>query len=157
MHTLPLPALHPAFAAAQVVADDDSPWVPAGPGKSFKLLRLLPDNAGFVELLRLEPGAVVPLHRHTGAIHAFNLQGSRQICTGETIGPGQYVFEPAGNTDWWCAVGDEPVVIFAFVLGAVEYLDAQDSVTRRIDAAALHALYRAHCEANGHAVAIALH
>lgn len=139
------PRHHPAFASAQTVAADDSPWVPAGPGKSFKLLHLPPDNSGFVELLRIDPRCVVPLHRHTGAIHAYNLQGTREICTGETIGPRQYVFEPAGNTDWWRAVGDEPAVLLAFVQGAVEYLDEKGAVTRRIDAAALYALYRQHC------------
>ncbi|MCQ4164374.1 2,4'-dihydroxyacetophenone dioxygenase family protein [Tahibacter harae] len=151
------PATHPAFADAQTIAAADTPWVPAGPGKSFKLLRLLPDNTGFVELMRIEPGAGVPLHRHTGPIHAYNLQGTRELCTGERIGPGEYVFEPAGNTDWWRAVGDEPVILFIVVHGAVEYLDAQDRVTQRIDAQALYEMYREHCQASGLEPAAAAH
>jgi 2,4'-dihydroxyacetophenone dioxygenase len=152
-----LPATHPAFADAQTIATDDTPWVPAGAGTSFKLLRLLPDNGGFVELMRVEPGAQSPLHRHTGPIHAYNLQGTRELCTGERIGPGEYVFEPAGNTDWWRAVGDEPVLLFVVVHGAVEYLDADDRVTRRIDAQALYAMYRAHCDAAGLQATLAAH
>ena len=43
----------------------------------------------------MQPGAIMPLHRHTGEIHAYNLAGTRTLCTGEVIGPGDYVFEPA--------------------------------------------------------------
>jgi quercetin dioxygenase-like cupin family protein len=50
-------------------------------------------NRGFVELLRFEPRSFSPLHRHTGEVHAFNLEGSRKLCTGELIGPGDYVYE----------------------------------------------------------------
>ena len=152
-----LPALHPAFATAQTIADTDSPWVPTGSGTAFKLLRLLPDNSGFVELMRVDPGAQIPLHRHTGPIHAYNLQGTRELCTGERIGPGEYVYEPAGNTDWWRAVGDEPVLLFIVVHGAVEYLDANDQVTRRIDGQALYELYRRHCEETGLDTAVSAH
>ena len=98
-----------AYWPARVATASGSPWVPSDtPGKSARLLRFLPDGAGFVELLRMEPGVAMPLHRHSGEIHAYNLSGSRQLCTGEVIGPGDYVFEPAGNTDWWRVVGDEP-------------------------------------------------
>lgn len=31
-------------------------------------------------------GVVKPLPRHTGAIHAFNLQGRRRLCNGEIVG-----------------------------------------------------------------------
>jgi quercetin dioxygenase-like cupin family protein len=77
-------------------------WVPAStPGKSSSPLRFLADDRGFVELLRMEPGVVMPLHRHAGEIHAYNLGGTRKLCTGKLIGPGDYVYEPPGNEDWW--------------------------------------------------------
>jgi 2,4'-dihydroxyacetophenone dioxygenase len=57
-------------------------------------------------LLRLEPGAEIATHRHTGEVHAFNLEGSRQLSSGEIIGPGDYVYEPLGNMDSWKVVGD---------------------------------------------------
>ena len=44
-------------------------------------------------------------------IHAYNLAGTRTLCTGEVIGPGDYVFEPSGNTDWWRVTGEEDIVI----------------------------------------------
>ena len=67
------------FLPARTVAPDSVPWVPLAANKAFKPLRFLRDDRGFVELLRLEPGAAIPLHRHTGEVHAFNLQGSRQL------------------------------------------------------------------------------
>lgn len=107
-------------------------WMPEGPGKWSRPLRFLPDNEGWVELMRLDPGVRLGLHRHTGEIHAYNLQGRRRLCTGEIVGPGDYVHEQAGNVDWWEAIGDEPLVLFVVVRGAVEYLDARGQVVKRI-------------------------
>jgi hypothetical protein len=53
------------------------------------------------------------------------LQGMRELCTGEIIGPGEYVYEPAENIDWWRAVGNEPLIVLVTIFGEVNYL-AQD-------------------------------
>lgn len=99
------------------------PWIPLSEGESFKPLRFLPDNDGRILLLRVEPGTVIPLHRHHGEVHAFNVSGSRKLIeTGEIVGPGGYVFEPAGNIDSWMAVGDEPAIIHITAYGAMEML-----------------------------------
>jgi anti-sigma factor ChrR (cupin superfamily) len=75
--------------ASQSLDTERMPWVPLGPGASFKRLRFLPNNRGRVLLLRLDPGTVVPLHRHLGEVHGFNLAGHRKLLeTGEVIGPG---------------------------------------------------------------------
>jgi len=109
-------------------------WIPSGSGKYSKPLRFLRDNRGFVELFRLDPGAVVPLHRHTGEVHAFNLEGTRKLETGEIIQAGGYVYEPAGNVDTWKVVGTERAVILVIVMGEVEYLGAGGVVTGRCNA-----------------------
>ncbi|HEX7046108.1 MAG TPA: cupin domain-containing protein [Gammaproteobacteria bacterium] len=134
---------------AHIVADNAAPWIPLGDGKSFKLLRVLGGNRGFVELLRLEPGVAIPWHRHTGDVHAYNLQGTRELHTGEIIGPGDYVYEPVGNTDTWKAIGDVPLIVLVIVTGAVEYIGAGGKVTARYTGDTLLALYHAHCEKNG--------
>lgn len=85
----------------------EMPWIPTSPGKSFRPLRFEAD--GWSELMRLEPGSLVARHRHTGLVHAFSLSGSRRILeSGEIVGPGDYVYEPAGLIDAWEAVGDHP-------------------------------------------------
>ena len=141
------PALLPSrFMPACISRSDALPWVPSTtPGKSSKLLRFLPDDSGFVELLRMEPGVAMPLHRHTGAVHAWNLSGSRKLCTGEVIGPGDYVFEPPGNEDWWKIVGDEPLLALVIVMGEVEFLGPGGEVRARASAKSQREAYEAHC------------
>ncbi|HEX7678807.1 MAG TPA: 2,4'-dihydroxyacetophenone dioxygenase family protein [Thermoanaerobaculia bacterium] len=123
------------------------PWIPLGPGESFKPLRFLSNDRGRVLLLRLDAGTVVPRHRHLGEVHGFNITGSRKLIeTGEIIGPGAYVYEPAGNVDSWMAVGDEPVVVHITSFGAMEYLGDDDQVLRRDTASSLLQIYLRYCE-----------
>ncbi|HEY5938206.1 MAG TPA: 2,4'-dihydroxyacetophenone dioxygenase family protein [Kofleriaceae bacterium] len=122
------------------------PWVPLAPGFAFKVLRAPSDDDTWVELLRLEPGTVIPRHRHTGEVHAYTLAGHRELIdTGTVVGPGSYVFEPAGNVDSWRAVGDVPLIIFVTVRGAIEYLDDRGEVLRRSTALSAAAHYREGC------------
>lgn len=144
------PTHHPAFQPAHRVGAAATPWMPSTtPGKRSRPLRFLAANAGFVEEMELQPGVATTLHRHTGAVHAWNLEGSRRLCTGEVVGPGEYVYEPAGNTDWWVAIGDVPLRILVVVHGTVEYLDAQGKVLRRVDAASLRIAYQQWCAEHG--------
>ena len=100
-------------------------------------------------LLRLEPGAIVPLHRHFGEVHAFNVSGrGRLIEANEIVGPGGYVYEPAGNVDSWMAVGDEPVVVHIVSFGAMEYIGADGEVTRRDTPSSLYETYIRFCTDN---------
>jgi len=138
-----------ACLPARRIAPDSIPWVPLSARKAFKPLRFLSEDRGFVELLRLQPGEAVPQHRHTGEVHAFNLQGARELCTGEIVGPGGYVYEPAGNVDSWKVIGESPLIVLVVVFGAVEYLDPDGSVSSRWTASRLLEIYRAHCAANG--------
>lgn len=140
-----------AFAYGSRPTDVDRvPWIPLAEGEAFKPLRFLPNNRGRVLLLRLDPGTLVPRHRHTGEVHGFNVEGSRQLLdTGEIIPSGGYVYEPAGNVDSWMAVGDSPVTVFIAVRGAVEYLDDDDQVIQRDTTATMLDTYLGYCEANG--------
>ncbi len=111
---------HPTFSPAI----DALPWQPLRPGFSVKLLRGGGDDDTRVQLLRLEPGTVIPRHRHTGEVHAWNLAGSRKLLeTGEVIGPGGYVYEPPGNLDSWMAIGEEPLIVLVTVRGSIQYVD----------------------------------
>lgn len=124
-------------------------WVPLSPGLSFKPLRFFLDDTGYQLLLRIEPGTVIPPHRHTGEIHAYNLSGHRRILTtGDVIGPGTYVYEPVGNEDTWEAIGDQACIVHLEANGRVEYLDDRGNVTRHTDAATARAAYHAWCRAN---------
>ena len=52
------------------------------------------------------------------------------------------VYEPAGNVDSWRAVGDEPLVVFVTLRGAIEYLDEHGDVIRRSTAMSAADCYR---------------
>lgn len=141
--------LPPGFAS-QPFDPDTLPWIPLGPGESFKPLRFLPGDRGRALLLRLEPGTVVPRHRHLGEVHGFNLAGHRKLVeTGEIVGPGGYVYEPPGNVDSWMAVGDEPVIVHIVAFGAMEYLDENGKVLRSDKPSSLRELYERHCREHG--------
>jgi 2,4'-dihydroxyacetophenone dioxygenase len=117
----------PAPEPANPLQTADMPWIPSEPGNSFRPLRFATD--GWSELMRVEPGYAVGLHRHSRPVHAFNLAGKRRILgSGEVVGPGDYVYEPGGMIDGWEAVGDEPCVIHLNIVGAVEYLDGAGRV-----------------------------
>lgn len=124
------------------------PWIPLGPGESFKPLRFFRNGRSL--LLRLAPGTLVPLHRHEGEVHAFNLAGERRLIeSGEVAGPGGYVYEPAGNVDSWVAIGQQPVVVHIVAFGAMESLAPDGKVLRRDTPASLRDLYLSHCRAHG--------
>ncbi len=126
------------------VDTDGMPWIATGPGKSFRPLRFAAD--GWSELMRLEPGSSVALHRHTGEVHAFNIRGTREILgSGELVGTGGYVYEPAGTVDGWGAVGDEPCVVHIKVAGTIEYLDDNGQVIESVNAETQRAAYLAWC------------
>jgi 2,4'-dihydroxyacetophenone dioxygenase len=123
-------------------------WIPTGSGKSFRPLRFAPD--GWSELMHLEPGSVVALHRHSGDVHALNLSGSREIIgTGEVVGPGGYVYEPPGTIDSWGAIGTQPCIVHIKVTGDIEYLGEDGEVTEIVSAATQRALYLRWCEQRG--------
>lgn len=111
---------------------DSQPWVTHESGISSKLLTLFSDNGGWVCLLRLEPGACVPMYRSRGEIHSYILSGCKRIKTnGRLLGSGEYDFEQPGNINSWTAEGNEPLVVLIITLGFIEYLDREGRVVRR--------------------------
>ncbi|AKQ69553.1 2,4'-dihydroxyacetophenone dioxygenase [Myxococcus hansupus] len=146
MHTPP-----PSTFASHPVDPERMPWIPmTSPGLSFKPLRFFREGAGWIYLFRLEPGTVIPRHRHTGETHGFNVSGTRELLdTGEVIGPGGYVYEPPGNVDSWRVTGTEPVVLLINTRGAIEYLSEDGQVLKRVTPEDRLQTYRRWCEANG--------
>jgi 2,4'-dihydroxyacetophenone dioxygenase len=136
----------PASVRTYSLDTNDVAWIPAGAGLSFKPLAYLAGNAGWVQLLRLEPGTVIPRHRHTGEVHAINVSGQRMLIdTGEVIGPWTYVHESPGDVDTWMAIGDEPCIVHIEVRGTVEYLDEFDEIDVVVDGALQYGIYEAWC------------
>lgn len=151
-----MPSIEPAESMgdaspdARVVRAEASPWVPSPvAGKSARPLCFLRGGAGFVELLRMEPGVAMPPHRHTGPTHVFQLEGRRRLADGRVLGPGDYVYEPAGHVDAWDVVGDAPMVALVVVLGDVEDLAPDGGVRGRATTASRRDEYEAYCRQRG--------
>lgn len=72
----------------------DGPWQPWLEGVALKVLR--EDGGVMSYLLRLEPGASLPPHRHPQDEECVVLEGRLRVGTSVEIGPGSYHLAPAG-------------------------------------------------------------
>jgi ketosteroid isomerase-like protein len=130
------------------------PWVPTGPGKAFKPLRFWP--GGWSELMRLEPGAGVALHRHTGIVDAIVLQGERRTAGGEVLGAGAYQHEPAGTVDAWAAQGEQACIVHLRIEGEIQYLGPSGDVAEVVDATTQARTYAQWCAARNSSPSVPL-
>lgn len=74
------------------------PWAATKfPGIETKLLFSDPASGMSTMLFRMAPGAVVPLHEHTGVEQTWMLEGSLVDAEGACL-PGHFVWRPAGST-----------------------------------------------------------
>jgi len=128
--------------------DHELDWIPLREGLSFKPLHF--EHDGYSLQLKIEPGTVIQRHRHTGEVHAFNLSGERELIEdGVVVGPGAFVYEPAGNVDSWRGVGQTPCVVQISLKGRVEYLGESDEVLDFSDTETARAIYLAWCAEHG--------
>lgn len=125
----------------------DLPWMPLNPGIWVRPLRFAGEERSLQ--LRVDPGVSVGRHKHTGAVHAFNVSGSRELSTGVIAGPGAYVYEPPGNEDCWRCVGEEPCIVQISLSGRVIYVDEDGEMQGFTDTAKLREQYLAWCAASG--------
>ncbi len=89
---------------------------------------LFTDPSGMATLLmRLDPGAVVPLHEHTAIEQTYVLEGHFLDEEGECR-PGQFVWRPAGNTHVAWA-GPEGATILGVFLKPNIFADGQKFFT----------------------------
>jgi quercetin dioxygenase-like cupin family protein len=119
----------------ELLDTERTPWVNIADGIWSKLVKVLDDDSGWISMLRLRAGAAVGPHRHSGAVHGFVLQGTRELMDGTVCQKGSYVYEPPGNVDTWSATGDEELISLFYVNGSVEYLSEDGQVTFRETAA----------------------
>ncbi|MCA8971173.1 MAG: anti-sigma factor [Planctomycetes bacterium] len=128
---------------------DTLPWMPLEPGVYARLLRL--DGEDRTLQLKVDPGVTIAPHVHDGEVHAFGIAGHRRLGSGEIAGPGDYVYEPAGNRDTWTCIGDTPVVVQITMTGAMTTVDAAGRAVGVTDTAGLRSLYLDWCAREGHA------
>ena len=76
---------------------EDGRWAKVMPGIWMKTLTKRPDGKGRMILLRCEPGAVIPAHRHEEPEHVFVLEGS-YVMGDIVVSAGDSQFSPGGTT-----------------------------------------------------------
>lgn len=83
-----------ADTSHRTIDEQDGDWQPFLEGVAIKLLR---EHAGVLSyLLRLQPGAVLPPHRHPQDEECIVLEGRLRIGSRVEIGPGGYHLAHAG-------------------------------------------------------------
>lgn len=93
MRELPLSPTMPVFSNAEAL-----PFVKQGDGIEFKLLQINHLAGTWVSMSRIQPGTLVPTHRHSGQVIAYTLKGEWQYLEHDFIAtPGSLVCEPAGS------------------------------------------------------------
>jgi ChrR Cupin-like domain len=84
------------LAGFHVMRKDDGTWKPMAAGIETKTLWRDPATGRRVFLLRMQPGAVMPEHDHSGAEECMVLEGD-MVVNGVAFGPGDFQVGFAGS------------------------------------------------------------
>jgi anti-sigma factor ChrR (cupin superfamily) len=101
--------------ASLYVKAADRPWVERRPGVSWKVLWEEGDRRAV--LMRYEPGAAIPRHRHLGDEQIYVLEGSVSDDTG-TCTQGNYARRPPGCIH--SVTSREGALVLALMSGGTE-------------------------------------
>lgn len=126
-------------------------WAEVLPGIHIRMLRVCDDGGGYTMMMRAEPGATLPRHRHLGDVHAITHRGRWRYDDYDWIaGPGTYVHELAGSAHTFHVPDDatEDAYITFVVEGPQEILDDDGSVASVESGATIAEYYRAFVEAS---------
>ncbi|MFO0693748.1 MAG: 2,4'-dihydroxyacetophenone dioxygenase family protein [Polyangiales bacterium] len=138
------------------LAVEQLPWAEVLPGIEIRMLRVDPDGKRYAMMMRAQPGAMLPRHRHLGDVHAITHAGRWRYDDYDWIAePGTYVHEPAGSVHTFHVPDDESdaAVITFFVEGPQEILDDDGSVASLESGATIEGYYRAFLEAQAELLA----
>lgn len=80
----------------RAAAPDQIRWQPLRPGVEFHALYGQPGQGPAAALLRYQPGATVPEHRHSDYEHILVLQGAQQDASGHHVA-GTLLVNPPGS------------------------------------------------------------
>lgn len=110
----------PFSIPSEIILDTPGGWSSLREGVRFRLLFQDPESGYRVGLIRYEPGASVPLHRHAGDEHLYVLSGSQQDERG-LYPAGSYIYNPEGSEH--SVSSREGCLVLAHWLKPVQFLD----------------------------------
>ena len=121
-------------------------WVPQAEDVWFRPLLLSVSSGYYVNLLRVRKAGILSRHRHLGPVHAFTLRGEWHYLEHDwTARPGDYAFEPSGETHTLIVPeGVEEMVTLFHVTAGYVYVDPEgkamgyEDVFTKLDATIAH-------------------
>jgi 2,4'-dihydroxyacetophenone dioxygenase len=159
MSTLNLPLPQPTFRfptegvpEAQHRGESQLPFVEFDPGVEMQVLQVDIPTGLWVVRMRMQPGATLATHKHSGEVYAFTLSGSWRYLEYDAINrAGSYLYEPAGSTHTLHvpASNTEVTDVWFAIHGPNLNLDAEGQVTLVLDAALVLKVYRSRCRKLG--------
>lgn len=124
-----------------------------GEGVHFKPLRVDIEGGCWVVLATFSPGAVVPLHYHTGIAEVYTLSGSWHYreYPEQIQRPGSYLFEPSGSVHTFICpeTNTEDTVVLVRVEGANVNFNENGQFHSILDATLIRFLIPQLAEAQG--------
>ncbi len=137
------PVANPPTSLAQA---DQIPWGLVWEGIELKILRVGEGSGTYTLMTRLQPGVVLPKHRHFGDVHGFTIAGRWRYQEYDwEATAGDYVYEPPNSTHTLEVPGDEtePAVILFVIDKGMVILGDDDEILTIEDAWSITEIYRA--------------
>ena len=130
----------------RAIADSDIPWVPLTDGVEYKPVRFDFATGVWVNVLRVQPGAVLARHRHNGgAVLAYCLEGSWRYLEREWVATkGSFIYEPPGDVHTLLA-GPQGMTTLFVTDGVLQYFDESGQVHHEDNVFTRYQGYVEHC------------
>jgi len=146
------PGIQPEIAIP-ALPDDERVWVPQAPLVWFRPLMFNTVTGGWCNLLRVRRAGVLSRHIHPSAVTGYVIKGAWRYLEHDWVAhEGSFVFEPPGEIHTLVvddASGDNEMITFFNIQGALVYLDEAGQQTGYEDVFSKIGMCRAHYEANG--------
>ncbi|SAL05692.1 cupin [Caballeronia arationis] len=136
------------------INDADVPWVPFTPYSDkvlVKYFKLDPVRGEVIALLKAPAAGQMPIHRHTGTVIVYTVQGRWKYREhGWIAEAGSVVYETAGSTHTPQALpGAEDIVTLNIIQGDLLFMNDRQQVIAIESWKSGWDRYAAYCEANG--------
>lgn len=143
-----------ADIALQAIPDDERVWVPQAPLVWFRPLLLNTVSGGWCNLLRVRKAGVLSRHIHPAIVVGYVIKGAWRYLEHDWVAQaGSFVFEPPGEIHTLvvdeASGGEQEMVTFFNISGAMVYLDAEGNTTGYEDVFTKIDMCRRHYAANG--------
>lgn len=148
-----LPGIRPEIAIA-AIPDDERVWVPQAPLVWFRPLLLNTVTGGWCNLLRVRKAGVLSRHIHPAIVVGYVIKGAWRYLEHDWVASeGSFVFEPPGEIHTLVvdedSGGEQEMITFFNISGAMVYLDEQGQQTGYEDVFTKIEMCRKHYEAVG--------